>query len=449
VTTATLPPGPKGRFLGGNLEELRRDPLALYGRCAHEFGDFSTMRFGLRRVYLINHPDLVESVLVTNARNFIKHYGLKMNRLLLGDGLLTNEGDSWLRQRRLIQPLFNRDRLAGYGTVMVELAEKLAASWRDGETRNLHTDMTRLTLEIIARALFGTGLTDKAREIKDVLEIVGKSFNRRLASFLVLPESVPTPANLHMRRAVRRLDEILYDLIRRRREAGGENDLLSILLQARHEDGSRMTDRQLRDEAMTLFLAGHDTTSLTLSWGWYLLAQNPDVYDALQAEVCGVLAGRSPTPADLPRLPYTERVVLEIMRLYPAAYMLGRQAVAACELGGYHLPAKATVLMSQWLLHRDARWFTEPERFHPDRWADGLAKRLPKFAYFPFGGGPRQCIGNSFAMMEAVLVLATLAQRCRFTLVPGEPIRPAPGLTLKPSRGIEAVVRLTSCQGAA
>jgi cytochrome P450 len=449
VTTATLPPGPKGRFFGGNLQELRRDPLALYGRCAHEFGDFSTMRFGLRRVYLINHPDLVESVLVTNARNFIKHYGLKMNRLLLGDGLLTNEGDSWLRQRRLIQPLFNRDRLAGYGTVMVELAEKLAASWRDGETRNLHADMTRLTLEIIARALFGTGLTDKASEIKAVLETVGKSFNRRLASFFVLPESVPTPANLHMRRAVRRLDEILYDLIRRRREAGGENDLLSILLQARHEDGGRMTDRQLRDEAMTLFLAGHDTTALTLSWGWYLLAQNPDVYDALQAEVCGALAGRSPMPADLPRLPYTERVVLEIMRLYPPAYMLGRQAVAACELGGYHLPAKATVLMSQWLLHRDARWFDEPERFHPDRWAGGLAKRLPKFAYFPFGGGPRQCIGNSFAMMEAVLVLATLAQRCRFALVPGAPIHPMPGLTLKPSRGIEAVVRLTSCTGAA
>jgi cytochrome P450 len=332
---------------------------------------------------------------------------------------------------------------------MVDLAERLAASWREGETRDLHTDMTRLTLEIIARALFGTGLTDKAREIKYVLEMVGSSFNRRLASFFVLPESVPTPANLHMRQAVRRLDEILYDLIRRRREAGGENDLLSILLEARHEDGSWMTDRQLRDEAMTLFLAGHDTTALTLSWGWYLLAQNPDVYDAHQAEVCGVLGGRSPTAADLPRLPYTQQVVLEIMRLYPAAYMLGRQAVAACELGGYHLPAKATVLMSQWLLHRDGRWFDEPERFHPDRWADGLAKRLPKFAYFPFGGGPRQCIGNSFALMEAELVLATLVQRCRFTLVPGPPIRPKPGLTLKPGCAIEAVVHLVSCQGAA
>lgn len=449
MTTATLPPGPKGRFLGGNLEELRRDPLALYGRCAHEFGDFSTMRFGLRRVYLINHPDLVESVLVSNARNFIKHYGLKMNRRLLGDGLLTNEGDSWLRQRRLIQPVFNRDRLAGYGAVMVELAERLAASWRDGETRNLHADMTRLTLEIIARALFGTGLTEKASQIKEVLEMVGRSFNRRLASFVVWPESVPTPANLRMKQAVRQLDDILYDLIRRRREAGGQNDLLSILLQARHEDGGRMTDRQLRDEAMTLFLAGHDTTSLTLSWGWYLLAQNSDVYDALQTEVCGVLSGRSPTAADIPRLPYTERVVLEIMRLYPAAYMVGRQSVAACELGGYHLPAKATVLMSQWLLHRDARWFAEPQRFHPDRWADGLAKRLPKFAYFPFGGGPRQCIGNSFAMMEAVLVLATLAQRCRFTLVPGPPVLPKPGLTLKPSHGVEAVVHLTGCGGIA
>ncbi len=449
VTTAIRPPGPKGRFLGGNLEELRRDPLGLYGRCARDFGDFSTMRFGFRRVYLINHPDLVESVLVTNARNFIKHYGLKMNRLLLGDGLLTNEGDSWLRQRRLIQPLFHRDRLAGYGTVMVELAEKLAASWRDGETRDLHADMTRLTLEIIARALFGTGLPEKAAEIKNVLEVVGRSFNRRLASYFVLPESIPTPANLHTRRAVRRLDEVLYDLIRRRREAGGQNDLLSILLEARHEDGSRMTDRQLRDEAMTLFLAGHDTTALTLSWGWYLLGQNPDVYDALQTEVRGVLGGRSPTPADLPHLAYTQRTVLEIMRLYPPAYMLGRQAVAPCELGGYSLPAKATVLMSQWLLHRDARWFDEPERFRPDRWADGLAKRLPKFAYFPFGGGPRQCIGNSFALMEAELVLATLAQRCRLTLAEGPPVLPLPGLTLKPSRGIEAVVHVTPSRGAA
>jgi len=443
MATITLPPGPRGRFFGGNLEELRRDALGLYTRCAREFGDFTTMRFGTRRVYLINHPDLIEQVLVSNARNFVKHFALKMNRLLLGDGLLTSEGDFWLRQRRLLQPLFHRDRLTGYGAVMVELAERLAASWRDGETRDLLADMTRLTLEIIARTLFGTGLSDKAHEINGVLEEVGRSFNRRLASFLILPESVPTPANLRMRRAVRRLDDILYDLIKQRREGGDQKDLLSILLHARHEDGAVMTDRQLRDEAMTLFLAGHDTTALTLSWAWYLLAQNPRVYDALQAELAAVLGGRPPTPADLPRLPYTERVVQEVMRLYPAAYMMGRQAIAACDLGGYRLPAGGTVLLSQWIMHRDPRWFNDPERFDPDRWADGLAKRLPRFVYFPFGGGPRICIGNSFASMEAALVLATLAQRGRFTLLPGAPIRPAPAITLKPERGIMVTVHLT------
>ena len=400
------------------------------------------MRFGMRRVYLINHPDLIEQVLVGNARNFVKHYALKMNRLLLGEGLLTSEGDFWLRQRRLLQPLFHRDRLTGYGAVMVELAESLAASWRDGETRDLLADMARLTLEIIARTLFGAGLSEKAREIDGVLAEVGRSFNRRLASLFILPESVPTPANLRMRRAVRRLDDILYDLIQRRREGGDQKDLLSILLHARHEDGAVMTDRQLRDEAMTLFLAGHDTTALTLSWAWYLLAQNPTVYDALQAELAAVLDGRPPTAADLPRLPYTERVVQEVMRLYPAAYMMGRQAVAACDIGGYLLPAGATVLMSQWIMHRDPRWFADPERFDPDRWAGGLAKRLPRFAYFPFGGGPRVCIGNSFASMEAVLVLATLAQRGRFTLLPGPPIRPAPAITLKPERGILVTVQL-------
>jgi cytochrome P450 len=445
LTSTLLPPGPKGRFFTGNLDELRRDPLELYTRCAREHGDFCSLRFGMRRVYFINHPELIEYVLASHARNFVKHYALKMNRLLLGDGLLTSDGDFWLRQRRLIQPLFHRDRLATYATVMVDYAERLAASWRDGETRDLRADMSRLTLEIIARTLFGADVSGRTREVADALTETAASFNSRVASLFRLPERVPTPGNMRLWRAVGRLDRILYDLIERRRTAGSHDDLLAVLQHIRHEDGGgRMTDRQLRDEAMTLFLAGHDTTALTLAWGWYLIAQHPDVADALQAEADAVLGGRSPTAADLPRLSYTERVVQEVMRLYPAAYAMGRQSVEACELGGYRLPAGSTVLMSQWVMHRDPRWFAEPERFHPDRWADGLAKRLPRFAYFPFGGGPRVCIGNTFGMMEAVLVLATLAQRCRFTLVPGPPVRPSPAITLRPGRGIEAVVRVVS-----
>jgi cytochrome P450 len=250
-----------------------------------------------------------------------------------------------------------------------------------------------------------------------------------------------------MRRAVRRLDKVLYALIDRRRTAGTHDDLLALLLHARDEDGARMTDKQLRDEAMTLFLAGHDTTALTLTWAWYLLAQHPAVYDALQDELKAVLGGRPPTDADVPRLTYTDRVVQEVMRLYPPAYAMGRQAVGPCDLGGYRLPAGATVLMSQWVMHRDPRWWDEPERFHPDRWAGGLTKRLPRFAYFPFGGGPRLCIGAEFARLEAVLVLAALAQRVRFALVPGPPVVPAPGITLRPGGKVEAIVRVVSRRG--
>ena len=265
---------------------------------------------------------------------------------------------------------------------------------------------------------------------------MGRSFNRRLASFIILPESVPTPANLRMRRAVRRLDEILTTSSSSGARPADSDDLLSVLLHARHEDGGRMTDRQLRDEAMTLFLAGHDTTALTLSWGWYLLAQNPPVYDALQAELAAVLGGRPPTPADLPRLPYTERVVLEIMRLYPAAYMMGRQAVAACELGGYRLPAGATVLMASGSCTATRAGSTSRSASTPTAGPTAWRSGCRSSPTSPSAAAAALCIGNTFAMMEACLVLATLAQRCRFTLVPGPPIRPAPAITLKPERGI-------------
>jgi cytochrome P450 len=442
---AVLPPGPRGSLLTGHLAELRRDSLGFYTRCTREFGDFITLRFGWKRVFLINHPDLIERVLVTDARNFTKHFGLRMNRRLLGNGLLTSEGDFWLRQRRLIQPAFLRERVAGYGPDMVALADKMVASWRGGETRDIHADMTRLTLEIAAKTMFGVDFTDGAgAAMEGALADIADTFRARFYSLFRLPDAVPTPANLRLRRAVRRLDDILFGLIEQRRNDVERSDLLSILLRARGEGNERMTDRQLRDEAMTLFLAGHDTTALTLSWGLYLLAQHPEVTERLTTELHDVLAGRLPTVQDLPRLRYTDMVVHEVMRLYPAAYVFGRQAIAACELGGYHLPAGATVLMSQWVMHRDPRFWDAPEKFRPERWADGLAQRLPKFAYFPFGGGPRLCIGNAFALLEAALVLATIVQRFRFTRVPGPEVRPRPTITLRPERGIDLLLHAQS-----
>jgi cytochrome P450 len=439
--STALAPGPRGSFLTGNLSDLRRDSLAFYTRCAREFGDVFTVRFGFRRVWFINHPDLIERVLVTDARNFTKHFGLRINRMLLGYGLLTSEGDFWLRQRRLIQPAFLRERVAGYGPDMVALAERMVSSWHDGETRDVHADMTRLTLEIAAKTMLGVDFTDEAGVgMEAAMADIATTFRSRFYSLIRLPDFVPTPANVRLRRAVRRLDDTLFGLIEQRRDGGQGSDLLSILLRARGEGNERMTDRQLRDEAMTLFLAGHDTTALTLSWGLYLLARHPEVTDRLTAELREVLGDRPPTVADIPRLRYTDHVVHEVMRLYPAAYVFGRQTIGPMELGGYTVPARATVLMSQWVMHRDPRYWEDPEAFRPERWADGLAQRLPKFVYFPFGGGPRICIGNTFAMLEAVLLLATIVRRFRFERKPGPEVRPRPTITLRPEGGIDLML---------
>jgi cytochrome P450 len=435
-------PGPPGRFLSGNLPEFRRDLLAFFTRCARDYGDVAAFRLGPRPCLLLSHPDAIEDVLVTNARNFTKHFALRMNRLLLANGLLTSEGDFWLRQRRLIQPAFQRDRIATYAPVMVAYTERLLAKWKDGETLDLHTEMMRLTLEIVAKALFDADVANEARDVGVALEVALNSFVRRLFRAFPLPHWVPTPANIRLKRAVRRLDEIVYSMIRDRRSRGDErDDLLSRLLRAQDEDGSRMTDKQLRDEMMTLFLAGHETTAIALSWMWYLLSQHPEAEARLLAELRTVLGDRSPTVADLPRLRYAEGVVTESMRLYPPAYAIGRENIADCEIGGYPVPAGTTLLMSQWVVHRDARWFPEPLAFRPERWEGDLARRIPKYAYFPFGGGPRLCVGNNFALMEAVLILATIAQRFHFDLVPGHPVATAPSMTLRPRYGMRMVLR--------
>jgi cytochrome P450 len=395
---------------------------------------------------LVSHPDAIEDVLVTKARNFTKHFALRMNSMILANGLLTSEGDFWLRQRRLIQPAFSRDRIAGYGAIMVAYAERMAGQWRDGEMRDVHAEMMRLTLEIVAKALFDADVGSEAFAVGESMEVALDAFLSRLFSLLPLPRWVPTPRNVRLKRAVRRLDEIIYGLIEQRRKSGEDRgDLLSRLLLARDEDdGSRMTDKQLRDELMTLFLAGHETTAIAMSWTWYLLAQHPEVEAKLVAELQSVLGGRSPTVADLPRLRYAELVMTESMRVFPPVYTIGREPIEDCEVGGYRIPAGTCLLMSQWVMHRRPSYFDEPLQFRPERWQDGLARRLPKYVYFPFGGGPRLCIGNSFALMEAVLLLAALAQRFHFELVPGQEIVPAPSITLRPRNGVRMVLRRRS-----
>lgn len=434
MPTKTFPPSPPGHFLFGHLGELRRDVLSFYTRVARDCGDVAVLRFGLKPVYLVNHPEMIEEILT--SRNFIKHYALRMNRRLLGNGLLSSEGDFWLRQRRLIQPAFNRDHLNRYAETMIAYSERWAGVWRDGETRNVHADMRTLTMAIAAKTLFGADVEGQGPVVAQALIDVMESFTSRLFSVLRLPETFPTPRNLRARRAVRRLDEILYGLIHARRDSGRQDDLISILLEARDDDDTGMTDQQLRDEAMTLFLAGHETTALALTYTLWLLGRHPDIQDRIRAEV-GRAAGDGPiTVAHLQRLTFTEWVALEGMRLYPPAYTIGRQAVEACEIGGYRLPAGATTLSNQWVVHRDSRWWDDPLSFRPDRWANNLQKRLPKFAYFPFGGGPRVCIGNTFAMIELVLVLAALLRRWRVEAVTQE-LSFRPRMTLAPAKPVE------------
>jgi len=441
MTPLVRPPGPRNRGIIGNFPLGSRDPLGLYTQWARQYGDIFYYRAFFRHIYFLNHPDLIEYVLVTNYQSFIKGEALQFNRRIFGNGLLTNDGDSWLQQRHLIQPAFHRDRIESYGNTMVAYAERMMASWHDGEVRDIHLDMMHLTLEIVAKALFNVEITAEQDKVAGALNTLMELGSRGRMLLPPILRLLPTVDNLRYRRAARQLDDVVYGLIHRRRSNGKiADDWLDRLLQAQDEAGGRMPDEQVRDEVMTLLVAGHETTAVSLSWTWYLLAQYPEVEKKLWAELRGVLNGRSPRTQDLSQLPYTERLVKEAMRLYPPAWAIVRNSLKDCEIGGYRVPAGATLMMSQWVMHRDPRYYDQPERFNPDRWLDGRVKGAPKFAYFPFGGGPRTCIGASFAAMEAVLVLATIAQRYQIRVAPDCTVEPLPTITLRPRHGIQVVL---------
>jgi cytochrome P450 len=432
-----IPPGPKGHLVGDNLREYARDPLGFLSNCAREYGDVARLRLMGQTFYLLSRPDLIEYVLVDNNRNFTKTRLLRRNRRLLGEGLLTSEGRFWRRQRRLAQPAFHRKRVAAYGEVMASFAERTLAGWRDGETVDVHEEMMRLTLEIVAKCLFDADVRAEAKDVGRAMKVALEDFSsqRRL---IRIPKSIPTPQNVRFEMAARRLDGIVSGIIEDRRKRGEEDrgDLLSTLMLAEDAGGERMTDQQLRDEVMTLFLAGHETTANALSWTLWLLSLHAGAEAKLVDELGRVLGGRAPTVDDLPRLPYGERVIKESMRLYPPAWVMGREAIEECEVGGHRMPAGTTALMSQWVVHRDPRYHDNPEQFDPDRWTAEYEEGLPRFAFFPFGGGPRQCIGAGFAMTEARLILAAVAQRFRMELVPGQRVEPYASITLRPKEGI-------------
>lgn len=409
-----------------------------------KYGDVAYFRMGFEHIYLVSDPELIREVLVTNHKNFLKGRGLERVKRLLGEGLLTSEKEHHLRQRRMMQPAFHRERIAEFARQMGEEAQRTMAGWRDGQEVDIAREMGLLTLRIVGKTLFGTDVEAVADEVKRSLTALQESFYTMMLPFPWLIERLPLAPLKRMRAGKKRLDEIIYGLIESRRKSGDYgNDLLSMLLEAQDTegDGGGMSDKQVRDEAMTIFLAGHETTSNAMSWTWYLLMQNPDVGRKLHEEVDRVLEGRVPTAADYPALAYTEKVVSESMRIYPPAWIIARRAIHEQKLGDYIVKQRGLVMTSQWILHHDARYFPEPLRFDPERWTPGFKAALPKYAYFPFGGGARQCIGEGFAWMEAVLLVAAISQWWRMELLPGQKIEPEAVVTLKPKGGIKVKLR--------
>jgi cytochrome P450 len=442
----TLPPGPRLPIIGA-LVGPGRDPLDLLTRYARDYGDVTFFKLGSDRCYFINHPNYIKDVLVTQQRNFTKSRGLERAKKLLGEGLLTAEGQTHLRHRRLLQPAFHRDRIAAYAQVMIDYAARLNGRWTDGETVDISKEMMRVTLSIAGKTLFDTDVESKADEVGMAVTDVLESFWLNLLPGADFLEKLPIPKLRRAHASRDRLDALIYRMIADRRASGRDHgDLLSMLIAAQEDsegDASPppttrgLTDEEIRDEAMTILLAGHETTANALMWTLYLLSQNADAATKLHAELDRVLAGRLPAPRDYPQLSFAKRVVTESMRLFPPAWIIGRRAIADYAIGDYHLPPRSVIFMSPFVMQRDARFYAEPTRFNPDRWTPEFEAALPKFAYFPFGGGARQCIGEQFAWMEAVLVLATIAQRWRFELDPSQRIVPQPLITLRSRYGMK------------
>ncbi|HUI01154.1 MAG TPA: cytochrome P450 [Nitrososphaerales archaeon] len=445
---ASLPPEYRSRFPGDLEIRIFRDPITTFSRIAHDCGDFVHFKVSGKDMFLITNPDYIKDVVINHHQEVIKSESLKIAKPLLGEGLLTSEGEFHHRQKRLVQPAFHQERIVGYAKVMVERTLEACEAWKDGETLDVHDEMMRLTLAIVAKTLFGADMREgEAATVSEALTTALESLHKMKTPGSRVLRRFSNPGDQQIQRSKETLDSIMYRIIQERQKSGEDRgDLLSMLLQARDKegDGSGMTDLQVRDEAMTLFLAGHETTAKALTWSWYLISENPEAESKLHAEVDSVLAGRPPTAQDFPKLEYTNKIMAEALRMYPPSWTLGVKAIKPFSVAGYQIPVGATMVMSQYIVHHDPHFYPEPERFRPERWTPEFKSSLPRFAYFPFGGGPRGCVGEPFAWMEGVLVIATIAQRWRLTHVRGHKVEMLPRLTLRPKYGMKMVAERRS-----
>ena len=430
-TEASRPAGPRPRIPGAYTFAFWRDPIGSLEGLARDYGDVVHWTFGGRPAYLLKNPEHIRRVLVADHRSFMKGRALQVTKRVLGEGLLTSEGEHHDAHRRLIQPLFHAERIRDYAETMIAASARVRERWREGERLDVQREMARLTLAIVGETLFSTDLEAEADEIGEALTVSLDGLNLFMLPHTDVLERLPLPPVRRFHAARGRLDETIERLLDERRANGAEReDLVSVLLAAEREHG--WSRAQLRDEAMTILLAGHETTASALTWTWYLLARHPHVEAELHAEVDRVLGGRLATAEDLPALRETDRIVSESMRLYPPAWLLGRKALVPYELDGHLIPEGSIVIVSPYVTHRDPRFYPDPLVFDPSRWTDEERRKRPRYAYFPFGGGPRVCIGEGFARTEAVLALATLTQRWRLALPPGYEARLHPRVTLRP-----------------
>jgi cytochrome P450 len=460
-----FPPGPTYKLPGKLLRQFIRDPINTLSTIAREYGEISYFKLGPEYVYLINNPDYIEKILVYDHRNFKKGKRLQTAKIVLGEGLVTSEGDFHNHQRRLIQPIFHPKQIMIYSNIMTDYAVRMRNRWKDGSTVDISEEMMRLTLGIICKSVLNYDVESEAQEVGKALTTV-RNYSKRLQSPIgqVLNKIPILPVPKRAREARKKLDSLVYGLISDRRqqeESGNEmryDDLLSRLMQAQESNTAnhvsnngisststsptstsdgKMSDKQVRDEVMTIFIAGHETTSNALTWTFYMLSQYPNVERKLHDEIELVLGNRIPTADDIPKLQYTEMVLRESMRIYPPVWTMGRRVENDYTVGEYTIPAGSSILMCQYVMHHDPRYYENPEEFNPDRWTDDFKARLPRFSYFPFGGGIRGCIGEPFAWMEGVLIIATIAQEWSMHLVPSQRIKLDPAITLRSKYGMK------------
>ena len=433
-----LAPGPTSWLPGGNFLKFRRDPLTFFTGIQRTHGDFARFSLAGQEICLVSHPDWIEDILITSARKFHKGVALQRAKRLLGEGLLTSEGKRHLKQRRTIQPLFHRQQVQMFAETMVKHAVRWRESIADGSTIDVTGEMAALTLAIVGETLFSSNVQSDTDEVRQALNDSVRTFGLATIPYVELFEKLPLPMFVKLRRARERLDRVVHRVIAERRASNETRaDLIAMLLAARDPENPAepgMSDAQIRDEAMTIFLAGHETTANAMSWTWFLLASHPQVEQKLHDEIDRVLAGKVPAVEDVPKLEYTRAVIAESMRLYPPAWTMGRKAIEPHTVGGYTIMPGSVALLSQWVVHRDPRWWPEAEAFEPDRWIAGsrfpAPGSRPRYAYFPFGGGARICIGESFAWTEAILLLATIGQQWKFATE--KPPVPEPRITLRP-----------------